>query len=111
MSYIKYIYVPITDGPEGIAQIGPVYVITNNDVIITSYTNISGNPIPSSNWNKNGGLSISSGGRFNTDILGQLMITSVLLSDAGHYNNTLENTVVNTSLSISNNIELVVVGK
>ena len=44
-------------------------------------------------------------------ILGQLMITSVLLSDAGHYNNTLENTVVNTSLSISNIIELVVVGK
>ena len=39
------------------------------------------------------------------------MITSVLLSDGGHYNNTLENTLVNTTLSISNIIELVVVGK
>ena len=92
-------------------QSGPVYVITNNDVIITSYTNISGNPIPSSSWSKDGGLSILSDGRFNSDILGQLMITSVLLSDGGHYNNTLENTVVNTTLSISNIIELVVVGK
>ena len=102
----------IIDGPEGIVQSGPVYVITNNDVIITSYTNISGNPIPSSSWSKDGGgLSISSGGRFKTNILGQLMITSVLLSDVGYYNNTLENTVVNTTLSISNIIELVVVGK
>ena len=101
----------IIDGPEGIIQSGPVYVITNNDVIITSYTNVSGNPIPSSSWSKDGGLSISSGGRFNTDILGQLMITSVLLSDVGYYNNTLENTVVNTTLSISNIIELVVIGK
>ena len=101
----------IIDGPEGIVQSRPVYVITNNDVIITSYTNVSGNPIPSSSWSKDGGLSISSGGRFNTDILGQLMITSVLLSDTGYYNNTLENTVVNTTLSISNIIELVVVGK
>ena len=39
------------------------------------------------------------------------MITSVLLSDGGYYNNTLENTIVNTTLSISNIIELVVVGK
>ena len=31
----------ITDGPEGIAKSGPVYIITNNDVIITSYTNIN----------------------------------------------------------------------
>ena len=111
MSYIKYTYVSITDGPEGIAQSGPVYVVTNNDAIIISYTNISGNPVPLSNWNKDEGSSLSSEGRFNIDILGQLMITSVLLSDAGHYNNTLENTVVNTSLSISNIIELVVVGK
>ena len=111
MSYIKYTYVSITDGPEGIAQSGPVYVVTNNDAMIISYTNISGNPVPLSNWNKDGGSSLSSGGRFNIDILGQLKITSVLLSDAGHYNNTLENTVVNTSLSISNIIELVVVGK
>ena len=39
------------------------------------------------------------------------MITSVLLSDGGHYNNTLENTIVNTTLSISNIIDIVVVGK
>ena len=67
----------VTDGPEGIAQNGPIFtIITNNDVIIT---NISGNLVPLSSWNKDGGSSLSLGGRFNIDILSQLIITSVLL--------------------------------
>ena len=73
--------------------------------LLHQYTNISGNPILYHQ------VKDLTGERFNSDILGQHMITSVLLSDGVHYNNTLENTIVNMTLSISNIIELVVVGK
>lgn len=85
---------------------GPVYIIAGNNVNISSYNNVRGNPFPVSTWSKDG-LSVSTGGRFNIDTVGVLLIDTVQLSDDGYYNNTLMNSVG----SISSVIQLIVVGR
>lgn len=101
--YLSYIV-----GPEATVLTGPVKVLTNasGSVTITAYTNIMGNPVPTSTWTRDGN-NIVTGGRFNIDTSGQLIISSVISSDAGLYINTLSNSVN----SINNTIELIVVGK
>ena len=91
------------------AQNGPQYVKVGGNLTIVGYKVIGGNPKPTSTWTFNG--SVVSGSRFNELVLGQLTISSALLSDSGNYTNTLMNTVVGNSMSIKNTIELFVVGK
>ena len=63
----------VIDGPEGIVQSRSVYVITNNDVIITSYTDVSGNPIPSLKYKYSVTHHISA---MNSSVLLYVFITS-----------------------------------
>ena len=96
----------LIDAPEGVPQTGPFYVITGDDITITAYTNIDGNPNPTSIWTKDNSP-VTDGGRFNTSVPGQLTIIIVISGDTGNYTNTLTNEV----LSINNAIELIVSGK
>ena len=98
--------ITLTDAPEGVPQTGPFYVVTGDDITITAYTNIDGNPNPTSIWTKDNSP-VTDGGRFDTSVPGQLTITTVILSDTGNYTNTLTNEV----LSIENTVELIVSGK
>ena len=97
----------LTDPPEGVSQTGPFYLIIGYDITITAYTNIDGNPNPTSIWTKDNSP-VTDDGRFNTSIPGQLTITTVISSDTGNYTNTLTNGVF---ISINNSIELIVSGK
>ena len=92
--------------PEGVATSGPFCVLVGDSVTITGYTSISGNPTPTQTWSFEG-TQLTTGSRFNTDTLGQLTISSVTLSDAGNYTNTLNG----TSPSIDNTVELIVSGQ
>ncbi len=92
--------------PEGVATSGPFRVLVGDSVTITGYTSISGNPTSTQTWSFEG-TQLTTGGRFNTDTLGQLTISSVTLSDAGNYTNTLNG----TSPSIDNTVELIVSGQ
>ena len=82
-------------------------MVTGDDITITAYTNIDGNPNPTPIWTKDSSP-VTDGGRFNTSVPGQLTITTVISSDAGNYTNTLTNGVL---ISINNTIELIVSGK
>ena len=82
-------------------------MVTGDDITITAYTDIGGNPNPISIWTKDNSP-VTDGGRFNTSVPGQLTITTVMSSDAGNYTNTLTNGVL---ISINNTIELIVSGK
>ena len=97
----------LTDAPEGVSQTGPLYVVTGDDITITAYTNIDGNPNPTSMWTKDNSP-VTDGGRFDTSVPGQLTITTVISSDAGNYTITLTNGVL---ISINNTIELIEYGK
>ena len=99
----------ISDGAEGVAQKGLVYVSVGNSITLMGFFNISGNPNPNSTWSFNG--SVVSDSRFNIRVLGQLTISSILLSDAGNYTNTLMNNVVGKPISVINTIEMFVAGK
>ena len=82
-----------------------MYRLAGDDITITSFLSINGNPFPSSVWSStNGG--ITDGGRFNTSVPGQLTITSLNMNDTGNYTNDLMNTVDGTPTSISNTIEI-----
>ena len=74
---------------------------------ITAYTNIDGNPNPTSIWTKNNSP-VTDGGRFDTSVPGQLTIITVISSDTGNYTNTLTNGVL---ISINNTIELIGYGE
>ena len=93
--------------PEGTAVTDLFYVITGNSITISGFTDIDGNPPPSSTWMFGGSVLVSDD-RFNTDSAGQLVISSVNLTDAGNYSNTLMNTVDGDDMSISNTVELIV---
>lgn len=83
-----------------------MYALTASNITITTYINIVGNPVPTSTWTKDG-VPLSLEGRFNSYTVGVLIISSVKLEDDGHYNSTL----VNNMSTISNIIELKVVGE
>ena len=106
-SFSIYTFTLLTDVPEGVPQTGPFYVVTGDDITITAYTNIDGNPNPTSIWTKDNSP-VTDGGRFNTSVPGQLTITTVISSDAGNYTNTLTNGVL---ISINNTIELIEYGE
>ena len=99
----------ISDGAEGVAQNSPVFVLVGSNITVIGFFNISGNPTPNSTWSSNG--SEVSDSRFNILVLGQLTISSILLSDAGNYTNTLMNNVVGKPISVNNTIEIFVAGK
>ena len=99
----------ISDGAEGVAQNSSVYVLVGNNITVIGFFNISGNPNPNSTWSFNG--SMISDSRFNVFVLGQLTISSILLSNAGNYTNTLMNNVVGRPASVNNTIEIFVAGK
>ena len=82
-------------------------MVTGDDITITAYSNIDGNPNPTSIWTKNNS-EVTDGGRFDTSVPGQLTITTVISSDTGNYTNTLTNGVL---ISINNTIELIEYGK
>ena len=110
--YIKIVlnfFYCISDGAEGVAQNNPVYVLVGNNITVIGFFNISGNPNPNSMWFFNG--SMVSDDRFNVIVLGQLTISSILLSNAGNYTNTLMNNVVGRPASVNNTIEIFVAGK
>ena len=90
-------------------QNGPFYVLVGDNITITSFTDINGNPVPSSSWTLSGSP-LSADSRFNTDTLGQLTISSITLADAGNYTNTLTNNVAGDNMSINNTVELIVAG-
>ena len=96
--------------PEGTAATDLFYVITGNSITISGFTDINGNPPPFSTWMFEGSVLVSDD-RFNTDSAGQLLISSVNLTDAGNYSNTLMNTVDGDDMSISNTVELIVLGE
>ena len=96
--------------PEGTAVTDLFYVITGNSITISGFTHIDGNPPPSSTWMFGGSVLVSDD-RFNTDSAGQLLISSVNQTDAGNYSNTLMNTVDGDDMSISNTVELIVLGE
>ena len=102
----------LLDGAEGTVQSGPVYVLVNDTVTITGFSQIDGNPVPTSSWSFDGLVldDGGGGGRYDTTDLGQLTISSVALSDAGNYTNTLVNTVTESNTTVRNTLELVVVG-
>ena len=85
-------------------------VLVGDSVTIIGFSSIDGNPSPSSSWSKDGSAVVS-GGRFSTDINGQLSISSVQFNDSGNYTNTLMNTVTGEDMSITNTIMLMVIGK
>ena len=89
---------------------GPFYRLVGDDVTLLGFNNIVGNPSPSSDWSTDDGA-ITNGGRFNTSIPGQLLISSLILSDSNNYTITLTNTVNGDDLSITNNIELMIAGQ
>ena len=89
---------------------GPFYRLVGDDVTLLGFNDIVGNPLPSSDWSTDDGA-ITNGGRFNTSIPGQLLISSLILSDSNNYTITLTNTVNGDDLSITNNIELMVAGQ
>ena len=82
-------------------------MVTGDNITITAYSSIDGNPNPTSIWTKDNSP-VTDGGRFNTSVPGQLTITTAMSSDAGNYTNTLTNGVL---ISINNSIELIVSGK
>ena len=92
--------------PEGVATSGPFRVLVGDSVTITGYTSINGNPTPTQTWSFEGNQ-LTTGGRFNTNTLGQLTISSVTLNDTGNYINTLNG----TNTSIDNTVELIVAGQ
>ena len=106
---IIFLYHVKLDGVEGVAKIGPVYVVAGSNITIIGFINFSANPSPTSVWSFNG--SMVSGNRFNVLDVDQLTISTVQLSDAGNYTNTLMNNVVGNPMSTDNTIELFVVGK
>ena len=89
---------------------GPFYRLVGDDVTLLGFNSIVGNPSPSSDWSTDDGP-ITNGGRFNTSIPGQLLISSLILSDSNNYTITLTNTVNGDDLSITNNIELMIAGQ
>ena len=103
------IFCLVSDGAEGEAQSGPIYVVVGDNLTINGFVNVGGNPTPNSTWFLNG--SEVSDSRFNVLVLGQLTISSILLSDAGNYTNTLINNVVGKPINVNNTIELFVAGK
>ena len=96
--------------PEGTLQpMGPFYGLAGNEITITAYLLIGGNPFPSSVWTSTSGD--ISGDRFDTSVAGQLSISSLVVSDTGNYTNTLTNDVAGTPASIANTIEVIVAGQ
>ena len=89
---------------------GPFYRLVGDDVTLLGFNSIVGNPSPSSDWSTDDGV-ITNGGRFNNSIPGQLLISSLILSDSNNYTITLTNTVNGDDLSITNNIELMIAGQ
>ena len=82
-------------------------MVTGDDITITAYSNIDGNPNPISIWTKDNSP-VTDGGRFNTSVPGQLTITTVISSDAGNYTNTLTNGVL---IYINNTVQIIEYGK
>ena len=96
----------LLDKPEGVAQNGPLYVLSGRDITIVGFVDIDSNPeVSSSVWSTNGNL-ISNTDRFNVSVTGQLKISSVTVEDTGNFTNMLINSVG----EIENTIELKVVG-
>ena len=89
---------------------GPFYRLVGDDVTLLGFNGIVGNPLPSSDWSTDDGA-ITNGGQFNTSVPGQLLISSLILSDSNNYTITLTNTVNGDDLSITNNIELMIAGQ
>ncbi len=100
----------IIDGPEGVAEPnGPFYGLVGTDIMLLGFSDIVGNPLPSSDWSTNNGV-INNGGRFTISNIVQLLISPLILSDSNNYTNTLSNNVNGTVLSITNTIQVIVVG-
>ena len=105
MNFFHY----ISDGVQAVAQNSLVFGSVGKNITLMGFFNISGNPNPKSMWSFNG--SMVSDSRFNVLVLGQLTISSIALSDAGNYTNTLMNNVVGKPISVNNTIGIFVAGK
>ena len=62
------------------------YGIVDDTITLVAYTNVTGNPVPSSVWMFNG-----TAARGDNATLGQLTISNISTADAGIYTNTLAN--------------------
>ena len=100
------------DSPEGVAQSGgPFFYFIGENITLIAFTNIGGNPTPSSLWSIESSLILTDGNKYTTSILGQLTIVLLKLNDSGIYRNNVTNTVSGNVLNLVNDLELHVVGK
>ena len=89
------------DGVEAVAGSMSQYCIpVGGNVTLVAFTNITGNPDPSSSWELIGGSS-----RGDTTSR-ELTITSVSDADTSNYTNTLSNNVSGTIDQINRTVEL-----
>jgi len=75
------------------------------DIIITAFTNVTGNPTPNSTWTRDGNV-LTSGMMYGTDNTGVLMISNVMSEDSGNYTNTLQNMFNNKTFTTNFTISL-----
>ena len=96
-----FMNISIIDGVEATAGSMAQYCIpVGVNVTLVAFTNITGNPDPSSSWELIGGSS-----RGDTTSR-ELAITSVSDADTGNYTNTLSNNVSGTINQINRTVEL-----
>ena len=106
--FIHCFFFLISVNPDGVPGNSPLYVIVGDNITITGFININGNPLPTSTWSFGG--TVLSGSRFNTGALGLLTISLVTLNDAGNYTNTLMNNIAGVNMTTDNTVTLIVTG-
>ena len=109
-SAIVVCYIYTTVGPNAMdVSVSPLYFVADTSITLMAFTNIEGNPEPSSTWTVNStAINSTADVRFNTSVLGQLSITDISSADAGTYTCTLNNGDVTFDMSAT--IELCLAG-
>ena len=73
---------------------------------LIAFTDIEGNPVPNVAWTGPDGL-ISSGGRFNTSVDGEITITNVTNKDNGTYTCIVSNGI---GSGLNQTVQLIIAG-
>lgn len=83
----------VIDAPEAQAVSSLVYALVGDNISLTAFTGIDGNPLPSAEWRDNSDAVISLEGRYTAPKLGQLNIQEIIANDFGQHKCTLQNII------------------
>ena len=90
------------DAPEAKAVSVILYALIGENITLTAFTDVLGNPMPSAVWRDHSNATVPLQGRYSAPKSGQLRIENITAGDFGKYNCILKNEIG----SIMNEVEL-----